>query len=426
MNATALAVTLSLASALAYASAAVAQERIVARARPGAPLRSLLGTGVWWASTGLNLAGSLLHVVALRHGPLTVVQPLGALTLVVAVPLGALVARRRVGEAEWRGTALTLLGLAALLLTVSGPVHGRALSPASALAVAGGAVVLLAALCRPADASGLCRAAASGVASGVASALTQTMTVTLTRHDGPAAVAWGQTVLMGGLVAGFAVGGLLLAQSAYRGGLGAPLATSTLANPLTAALIGVWLLGEGVRGGVPGLLLAAAGGLTAARGVLLLTRAAARPERRGRRHGPSAAAPSPDRGLSPRDGLPLRGQQPEQHLVDELAQYPGRGAQHALPDETVALRGAQHRVVVRQGLDLQPPQAAYHEAVVAQDPDHVGAVALAARGGEQPQTQVRGPVVVVDAPHPGPADEGAVVEPDHGEGNTILGLVVRH
>ncbi|MFE5209963.1 hypothetical protein [Streptomyces sp. NPDC056600] len=277
MNATALAVALSLASAVAYASAAVAQERIVARARPGAPLLALLGTGVWWASTGLNLTGSLLHVVALRYGPLTVVQPLGALTLVVAVPLGARAARRRVGETEWRGTALTLLGLAALLLTVSGPVRERALSPGSALAVAGGAVVVLAALCRPADASGLRRAAASGVASGVGSALTQTMTVTLTRHGGPAAVAWGQTALLGVLVAGFAVGGLLLAQSAYRGGLGAPLATSTLANPVAAACIGLCLLGEGFQGGTLGVLLAGGGALVAARGVVLLTRGAPRP-----------------------------------------------------------------------------------------------------------------------------------------------------
>jgi hypothetical protein len=278
VNATALAVAVSLASAVAYASAAVAQERIVAAAGPGAPLRSLLGTTAWWASTGLNVVGSLLHVVALRYGPLTLVQPLGALTLVVAVPLGALAARRRVDEAEWRGTALTLLGLAALLLTISGPVRDTALSPGSELALAGGAVVLLAALCRPADPSGLCRATASGVASGVASALTQTLTVTLTRH-GPASVAWDRTAISAALVAGFAVGGLLLAQSAYRGGLGAPLATSTLANPVAAATIGLCLLGEGLQGGTPGALLAVGGALVAARGVVLLTRGAPRPAR---------------------------------------------------------------------------------------------------------------------------------------------------
>lgn len=41
------------------------------------------------------------------------------------------------------------------------------------------------------------------------------------------------------LVAAFAAGGLLLSQTAYRGGLGAPLAVVTLANPLAAAVIGL-------------------------------------------------------------------------------------------------------------------------------------------------------------------------------------------
>ncbi|MYS15132.1 hypothetical protein GTW73_14385, partial [Streptomyces sp. SID4982] len=75
----------------------------------GAGLLRMLSTGAWWSAVGLNVAGALLHVVALRYGPLTVVQPLGALTLVAAVPLGARAAGRRVSALEWRGTALTLL-----------------------------------------------------------------------------------------------------------------------------------------------------------------------------------------------------------------------------------------------------------------------------------------------------------------------------
>ncbi len=70
----------------------------------------------------------------------------------------------------------------------------------------------------------------------------------------------------------FAVGGMLLSQRAYRGGLGAPLAVVNLANPLAAAAIGMVLLGERLQGGVPGLLLAGAGAFLAARGVVLLTR----------------------------------------------------------------------------------------------------------------------------------------------------------
>jgi len=74
------------------------------------------------------------------------------------------------------------------------------------------------------------------------------------------------------LVAVFAAGGLLLSQTAYRGGLGAPLAVVTLANPVAAAAIGLALLGERLQGGAAGILLALAGAGLASWGVVLLTR----------------------------------------------------------------------------------------------------------------------------------------------------------
>ncbi|MER8058841.1 MULTISPECIES: hypothetical protein [unclassified Streptomyces] len=263
------AVALSLVSAVAYALAAVAQERLAAR-NAGAGLLRLLGTGAWWSTVGLNAAAALLHVAALKYGPLTVVQPLGALTLVAAVPLGARAAGRRVRAAEWRGTALTLLGLGAVLVTASGPAPSRALGLPAAVAVAGTTAALIGALSWPGARPGLRHATASGFASGVASALTQTVTVAATDRSGP--VLSSEVIVVAVLVAAFAVGGLLLSQTAYRGGLGAPLAVVTLANPVAAALIGLTLLGQGLTGGAGGVLLALAGAALAARGVVLLTR----------------------------------------------------------------------------------------------------------------------------------------------------------
>ncbi|WP_256638589.1 hypothetical protein [Streptomyces murinus] len=270
MNAAELvAVALSLVSAVAYALAAVAQERLAAR-NAGAGLLRLLGTGAWWSAVGLNAAAALLHVAALKYGPLTVVQPLGALTLVAAVPLGARAAGRRVSAVEWRGTALTLLGLGAVLVTASGPAPSRVLSLPQAVAVAGTTAALVGALSWPGARPGLRHATASGFASGVASALTQTVTVAATDRSGP--VLSTEVIVVALLVAAFAVGGLLLSQTAYRGGLGAPLAVVTLANPVAAALIGLTLLGQGLTGGTGGVLLALAGAALAARGVVLLTR----------------------------------------------------------------------------------------------------------------------------------------------------------
>ncbi|MCD7443235.1 hypothetical protein K4B79_34095 [Streptomyces lincolnensis] len=269
MNATLLAVVLSLFSAVAYAAAAVAQERLASR-NPGAGLLRMLRSGAWWSSVLLNASAALLHVVALKYGPLTVVQPLGALTLVAAVPMGARIAGRRVGATEWRGTAYTLLGLSAILLVASGSAPGNVLSTSEAVTVAAVTAALIGVLARPGTRPGLRHASASGFASGVASALTQTVTVAAT--DRSESLLSLQVVGVALLVAAFAAAGLLLSQTAYRDGLGAPLAVVTLANPLAAAIIGLSLLGEGLRGGAAGILLALAGAGLASWGVLLLSR----------------------------------------------------------------------------------------------------------------------------------------------------------
>ncbi|CAM5590221.1 Integral membrane protein OS=Streptomyces alboniger OX=132473 GN=CP975_30810 PE=4 SV=1 [Streptomyces alboniger] len=136
--------------------------------------------------------------------------------------------------------------------------------------VAAGTMVAIGVLSRPGTRPGLRHATASGFASGVASALTQTVTVAVTDRSGP--LLSPQVVIAALLVAAFAAGGLLLSQTAYRGGLGAPLAVVTLSNPVAASVIGVALLGERLQGGVVGILLAVAGAAVAAYGVVVLTR----------------------------------------------------------------------------------------------------------------------------------------------------------
>ncbi|MFF8828566.1 hypothetical protein [Streptomyces sp. NPDC015131] len=267
MRATVLAVVLSLASAGGYALAAVAQARLAAG---GAGARALLGRPLWWWAVGLNAAGALAHVAALHYGPLTLVQPLGALTLVAALPVGAAYEGRRVGRAEWRGALWTLGGLLGLVAVVGPARPGDALSLPEALAVAAVTAAGIAVLVRRGG-RGLGLATASGVASGVASALTQTVTAAVARQLPGQAPAWWQTALLAVLVSMFAAGGLLLSQAAFRGGLAAPLAVVNLANPAAAAVIGVALLGESFRGGAAGWAVAAVSGAVAARGVLLLT-----------------------------------------------------------------------------------------------------------------------------------------------------------
>jgi len=273
-------VAFAVASALAYALGAVVQERLAVRLGAQTPwraiVRALLRARRWWLSVALNAAGALLHVAALAYGPLSVVQPLGVLTLVLALPIGAAFTARRVAARQWVGAAATVLGLLLLLsLTVPGSGDGMTAADGTVLIVAS-AVVLTAmiagtaALRRPVPRS-LLYATGAGIAFAVASALTHA--VTREYAERAAAALIGPTVPA---IAAMAIAGVLLSQLAYRGGgLGAPLATVTLANPVASAVIGVALFGERFADGPLAMVLLVCACGTAGVGILLLAPPAA-------------------------------------------------------------------------------------------------------------------------------------------------------
>ncbi|QTE02479.1 DMT family transporter [Streptomyces cyanogenus] len=290
MSALALSVLLSVVSALAYAGGAIVQEQ-VAVASPGRGYLPLRRPG-WWGALGLNGLGGVLHVVALACGPLSLVQPLGALTIVFALPLAALCVGRRAGAAAWRGALMTTAGLAGLLSLV-GSSAAHSLAPAQRLVVAlvtGGAVVAL--LCaglaahrHPAVRSVLL-ATASGTAFGMSSVFTKTV-----------AVDWTHGIGLGGLssltvIGLFTMAGVLLSQAAYRGGgLAAPLATLTVVNPVLAAAVGILMFGETFRYDTTGTVLALGCAVVAAGGLIMLT--TERMERAAATAGGSPAVASP-------------------------------------------------------------------------------------------------------------------------------------
>jgi drug/metabolite transporter (DMT)-like permease len=277
VNAWGIAVTLSIAAATFHASAAVFQERIAGshRASPARRLGTLqlLWRARWWWAVVLTGIASSLHIVALHFGPLTVVQPLGALTLVLALSLAAALAGRRVVRAEWLGVALTMAGLALLLhlTTAEGPRVSLSSAEVRVLTVVAvgsmtGLVVTAMGAKRLVTRS-LMHAAAAGISFGVASAMARTVTVRMSEHGWAEAIAPASAIMVG-----LAFGGLLLAQAAYRAGVGAPLATLTIVNPIVAAIIGLQLLGERFAAGAGGAALAALAAVVAASGVVLLAR----------------------------------------------------------------------------------------------------------------------------------------------------------
>ncbi|CAL9359291.1 DMT family transporter [Streptomyces sp. Tu 3180] len=297
MSALALSVLLSFVSAVAYAGGAIVQEQ-VAVSSSGAQQYAPLRRPGWWAAVALNGLGGLLHVVALAYGPLSLVQPLGALTIVFALPMAALFVGRRAGATAWRGAVMATVGLAGLLSLVGASDAQSLDTPqrvAAALVTAAAVVALMiaarAAHRHPAVRS-ILLATASGVAFGMSSVFTKTVAVDWT--GGVSAADLPSLAVIGVL----ATAGMLLSQASYRGaGLAAPLATLTVVNPVVAAAVGITMFGETFRYGATGTALALSCGVVAAGGLILLTT-----ERLAREQQRTAAArPALNEGLP---GLP--------------------------------------------------------------------------------------------------------------------------
>jgi uncharacterized membrane protein len=302
------AVGLSVLSAAGYAGAAVAQEQLAEHRQRG--------VARWAVALLLTGAGVGLHVLALNFGTVAVVQALGTLTLLFALPISALRYRARIGVPAWIDAGLTVAGLA-LIMSLSVESPEPALLSASAgryLALITLAVVaVLAAGAWPAGPRlrAVLLAGAAGVAFGISSVLSKSVIAAFTQ-DG----ATGVSMLATGLVVLLSTGGYLLSQLSYRGaGLAAPLATVSVANPVVAGIVGVLVFDESVRFGHTGQAIVAVAAVVMTLGVIGLSRRttvpASAPDDPGSPRGSAPAdsvtpLPEPDGPPSPSQSPPPR------------------------------------------------------------------------------------------------------------------------
>ncbi len=263
-------IALCVAVSIAYATAALLQAR-----HAHLTVAELARVPQLWLALALNGLGAALHVTSLAFGPLSLIQPLGVLTLVIAVPLAAMTARRKVTRLELTGMTYTVIGLAGLTMIITTAGAGQTLASGELLALIAATTVFVALLAlrgRRPEASTLWEAVAGGVAFSVCSALCQTIVVTV--GDGGAGVLIQPITIVAMLaVAVFAIVATILTQRSYRRGLGAPLAVTNLVNPASATAIGVVLLGETLATSPVEISLAVVCALLAGYGVAQLARA---------------------------------------------------------------------------------------------------------------------------------------------------------
>lgn len=265
------AVALSVLSAAGYAAAAVAQERLAGRGHRG--------LSRWVVSLLLTGAGVGLHVIALNFGTVAVVQALGTLTLLFALPIARWRYHTQIGVAGWIDAVLTVAGLAVImslsvesdepaLLTYSA---GRVLALVTLVVVVG--LVVAARRAGPRMRAVLL-AGAAGTAFGISSVVSKAVMAAFTA-GGLADVSF----FLAGVVVLLSVGGYALSQISYRGaGLAAPLATVSVANPVVAAIAGVVVFGETFRFGATGLAVVAVAAAVMGMGVAGLARRTTRPD----------------------------------------------------------------------------------------------------------------------------------------------------
>lgn len=197
-------VGLALLAGAAFEVSYVVQAVQARRVRPAsAPRLGLLlrlaRRPAWAGAILLSVAGFGLQVIALRNAPLTVVQPVLALGLVLLLVLCARVLREPVGRREWLAAAAVVTGVTLLVLAM--PSRGPAAHP-TGLAIACstlGCVALVPFALRSTAVGALVPAATAGDA--LAALAINEVARTTTDHPGVATAAWAVLAAAAGLLA---------------------------------------------------------------------------------------------------------------------------------------------------------------------------------------------------------------------------------
>ena len=230
----------------------------------------------WWLlGIGVELGGFAAHAVALRTGPLTIVQMLVASSLLFSVATVRLWSGRRLSWTAWAAVLAVIAGIASFVALASAGGGDAGVPGVSGRA--GLAAACLAACAVPLAAAGLAaagsrRAVLLAVAAGLADAGVAVVTMVFSHVVGGGlsgmAGSWATYALM--------LGGpcsLLLTQTAYQAGR--PMITLpvvAVVTPVASLAAGHLLLGESAELGVLSSAVAAMAVLVTSAGLVVLAR----------------------------------------------------------------------------------------------------------------------------------------------------------
>ncbi|HEY3681903.1 MAG TPA: DMT family transporter [Streptosporangiaceae bacterium] len=215
----------------------------------------LLRQPLWVGAIFLNVLGTLLQVLALRFGPLIMVQPLLVTGLLFSVVIGSFAAGRRPDRVLLGGAFCCIAGLA-VFLVVAHPTPGRETLTLDAMLPLVIALSCVLALCLAVSSRGHGQvpALALGVAAGVLYGVTAGFIKVVTHEF---SISTFEPLHGWTLYALLIIGplGFLLNQNAYQVAAAASpvLAVITIVDPIVGIIVGRLWLGEHVNLGLGAL-----------------------------------------------------------------------------------------------------------------------------------------------------------------------------
>ena len=280
----ALAILLSLLAAVALAFGAQFQNDSIEKnvdkvkgAKRGVGISSflaLLKNPRWLGGMSFLVLGALCQIAALTMAPLIVVQPIGALALVITALLNARSTKTPITKATWVAIALCTGGIATFVSLATGIAQDqRELSDANLYVILGILAFLLVALgtvflVQRQRMNALTFILGAGLLYGLLATLVKSVIQRIQQSH----FEWLTITCLVAAVLAMALGGWFV-QNAYASGPpDLVIAGLTVIDPMVAVTIGIIVLGEASSASPLISVIFAASGATAALGVWLLSR----------------------------------------------------------------------------------------------------------------------------------------------------------
>lgn len=280
----AIAIILSLLAAVALAFGAQLQNDSIEKnadkvkgAKRGVDLKHIAGlikNPRWLGGMSFLVLGALCQIAALTMAPLIVVQPIGALALVITALLNARSTKTKITKATWVAIALCTGGIATFVSLATGIAEEqKELSDGQLIVILGILAFLLVALGAVFLVQGQNLSALTFIlGAGLLYGLLATLVKSVIQRIQQSHFEWLTITCLVAAVLAMALGGWFV-QNAYASGPpDLVIAGLTVIDPMVAVTIGIIVLGEAASAGPVISVIFAASGAVAAYGVWLLSR----------------------------------------------------------------------------------------------------------------------------------------------------------